>query len=112
MRFLFRNFHVFVFAIVSVSLGLVVAHKPEETVRFVQPMVEEAVELQVLANTIYRDAARTDWQAVSDEALSLFVSTLRMPTSLFEQLSEQIEDAEQKMQKSAVSDPVEKVDQV
>lgn len=112
MRYVFRNLHVFVFAFVFVFLALVVAHKPQEAVRYVQPWVEDAVELQDLANAVYREVAQTDWKGASDEALTLFVAAVRMPSLLFERLAEKVEGVEKDMQRGSAVETPEATNQV
>lgn len=75
-------------------MGIWVAHNPQETLRHVRPVVEDARELGDLAEGVYREVRLLSKQAASEEAVSLFVATLRMPTLLFERLAERIEAVE------------------
>ncbi|MBN9669974.1 hypothetical protein [Roseibium aggregatum] len=77
----------------------------------IRPLVEDAVELQDLGQAVYNEIDRISWQQSVDEAVSLYVATLRMPTNLFERLSERLEEVERKLSKSQIakrrqSDPV------
>ncbi|WP_422375878.1 hypothetical protein [Roseibium sp.] len=92
MRYFFRNFHVYVFAVLSVLAGSWVASNPDRTVELMRPLVEDAVELQQLADGAYREVSQLNWQEASDEAVSLFVATMRMPTMLFERLAEKLDE--------------------
>ncbi|KZM50364.1 hypothetical protein OA90_10755 [Labrenzia sp. OB1] len=97
MRYLFRNFHIFVFVSISVFSALFVANEPERTVHLVRPLVADALELRDLAVGAYQEARDVNLRDTADEALSLYIRTLRMPTLLFEGLSERIDEVERKM---------------
>jgi len=97
MRFLIRNLHVFVFALVSVLSAIYVSHNPKETQRHLRPLVEDAVELKELAQGASRAVAGLDLEAASSEAVSLFVATMRMPTLLFERLAEKLDAVEKEL---------------
>jgi len=99
MRFFLRNLHVYVFAFFSVLASVWVANHPDETVQLMRPLVEDAVEVSELVEGAYREVSRLDWQETSEEAVSLFVATMRMPTMLFERLAERLEEVEQDMQR-------------
>ncbi|CTQ54195.1 hypothetical protein LP7551_02727 [Roseibium album] len=103
MRYLFRNLHVFVFVFVSVFSALMVANGPDRTVRLVQPLVEDAIELRDLAVGAYNEVSRTDWQTATDEAVSLYVATLRMPTMLFERLAGQLKEVDRDLSRSSMN---------
>lgn len=94
MRYFFRNLHVYVFALVSVFFGVWVANNPHETQRYLRPLVEDTVELKELAQGAYREVAQLDLRTASEEAVSLFVATMRMPTMLFERLAEKLDAVE------------------
>lgn len=92
MRFFIRNFHVYVFALLSVFASSWVASNPDRTVELMRPLVEDAVELQELADGAYREVSQLNWQEASDEAVSLFIATMRMPTMLFERLADKLDE--------------------
>ena len=104
MPFFFRNFHVYVFALLSVLAGSWVASNPDRTVQMVRPLVEDAVELKQLAEGAYRDVSQLNWQQASDEAVSMFVATMRMPTMLFDRLAEKLEKVEQDVKRGRRAD--------
>ena len=97
MGFLVRNLHVVVFALISVLSALWVSSNPQGVITLVRPWVEDAVELKVLANEAYDDVREVSWDEASEEAVSIYVETLRMPTRLFERLSEKLEKVEREM---------------
>lgn len=109
MGYFVRNFHVFVFALVSILSAVWVANNPHRTVRLIRPLVEDAVELQGLAQGAYDEVREVSWKRVAGEAVTLYVSTLRMPTMLFERLADRIGDVERQMKRrqrvDAASDP-------
>jgi hypothetical protein len=94
MRFFNRNFHVYVFSLVSLLSAVWVANNPEQTVHLVRPVVEDAIELKQLAEGVYREVGQLNWQTASEEAVTIFVAAMRMPTMLFERLAERIENVE------------------
>lgn len=94
MRYFARNLHVYVFALVSVLSAIWVANNPAETLRQLRPVVEDAAELSALAQGAYHEVSELNLKDASDEAVSLFVATLRMPTLLFERLAEKLEAVE------------------
>jgi|GEM_PF-2254892 len=97
MRYLLRNLHIFVFVSFSVFSALFVANEPERTVRLVRPVVEDAVEMKNLMAEAYREVRHVNWRAAADEAVTLYVTTLRMPTLLFERLHERLDEIEKEM---------------
>jgi len=100
MHYLFRNLHIFVFAVMSVITAYWVADHPDRTVRMIHPLIEDAVELQELAVSVYDEVAQISWQQSVDEAVSLYVATLRMPTRLFERLADRVGEVERKLSQS------------
>ncbi|WP_269582639.1 hypothetical protein [Roseibium sp. Sym1] len=62
--------------------------------QLVRQLVEDAVELKQLAEGVYREVGQVNWQTASEEAVTIFVAALRMPTMLFERLAEKIENVE------------------
>ncbi|MEM9633816.1 MAG: hypothetical protein AAGA50_20975 [Pseudomonadota bacterium] len=104
MRFLFRNLHVFVFAFFSLLAAVVVSGDPQKTVRVVRPLVEDTVELKNLVHGVYREVRQVSWQRATDEAVSLYVATMRMPTMLFERLAERLQEVERKMSQKTSDD--------
>jgi len=99
MRILFQNLYIFVFALVSILLVLWAANNPHKTLRYVRPLVEDAVELKELAQGVYRQVSRLSLEAASDEAISLFVATIRMPTMLLERVSEKLDAVDQELER-------------
>lgn len=99
MRFFFRNFHVYVFALVSVLAAVWVANNPQRTVQIVRPLVEDAVELKQLAEGVYRDFSDVDWETASDEAVTIIVAAMRMPTMLFERLADTLDEVDRDMKR-------------
>lgn len=100
MQYFFRNLHVFVFAVVSVLAGVWVASNSDKSVQFARPLVTDTVELKDLAVAVYRNVSQLDWEEVTDEAVLLFVTTMRMPTLLFERLEDKLEDVERDMDRA------------
>jgi hypothetical protein len=101
MRYLFRNLHVFVFTFVSVFSALMVANGPDRAVNLMQPLVEDVIEVRDLAVGAYQEVSQASWQTAADEAVSLYVATLRMPTMLFERLADRIEEVERDLSRSS-----------
>eukprot|EP00903_Cladosiphon_okamuranus_P001423 g1421.t1 len=64
----------------------------EGTVEMMRPLVEDAVELKQLAEGAYSEVSQLDWQEASDEAVTLFVVTMRLPTLLFDRLGEKLDE--------------------
>ncbi|MES0808324.1 hypothetical protein ABLO27_02500 [Roseibium sp. SCPC15] len=104
MRFLVRNLHVFVFAFFSLLAAIVVSGDPQQAVKVVRPLVEDAVELKNLAHGAYTEVRQVSWRKAADEAVSLYVATMRMPTMLFERLAERLQEVEKKMSHQAKGD--------
>ncbi|MCK7614233.1 hypothetical protein [Roseibium sediminicola] len=94
MRYFVRNLHVYVFALVSVLAAVWVANNPVETLRQLRPLVEDAAELNALAQGAYQEVSELSLKDTTDEAVSLFVATMRMPTLLFERLAEKLDAVE------------------
>lgn len=108
MRYLFRNFHIFVFAFFSVFAALLVANGPQQAVNLVRPLVEDAVEVRDMTAAAYGEVRQLSLDIVSAEAVSLYVATLRMPSMLFERLAERLGEAERKMSMPAQDSTVVK----
>ncbi|PVB63370.1 hypothetical protein DCO57_00695 [Labrenzia sp. 011] len=89
--------HIFVFVSFSVFSALFVANEPERTVQLVRPLVEDAVELRELAVAAYGDVRNVNWREAADEAVSIYVRTLRTPALLFEGLAERLDEVDRKM---------------
>lgn len=104
VRYFFRYFYVYVFALLSILGSGWVASNPDKTVRLVRPLVEDAVELKQLADGAYRDVTQLNWQEASDEAVSLFVATMRMPTMLLERLSEKLDKVDRDLKRRSSAD--------
>ena len=99
MRFLFRNLHVFVFVSLSASIAFWVASHSDQAVEVAQPLVEDAVELHVMAENALREIGQLDLEKAADEAISYYVATLRMPSLLFERLSDELGEVSDTMEK-------------
>lgn len=91
MRFLFKNLYVFVFAFLSMSMAGWVANGPERATRLVRPLVEDAVELKTLATGAYQEIRDFNWKVAYDEFEALFVTTMRLPSLVFEKLAERLD---------------------
>ncbi|TYC66855.1 hypothetical protein FMN63_12075 [Stappia sp. BW2] len=63
-----------------------------------RPLVEDAVELQVMAKNAYREIREVDLREAADEAVSYYVATLRMPSLLFERLADQLDDVNDRLE--------------
>lgn len=62
-----------------------------------QPLVEDAVELKDLTVAVYREVKQVDWDTATDEAVSLALAAMRMPTMLFERLADRLDEVERNM---------------
>jgi hypothetical protein len=91
MEYFFRNLHIFVFVLVSVLSAVWVASDPRRTASMIRPLVEDAVELQELAQGAYSDIRQLRLRTAAGEAVSLYVASLRMPSMLFEKLADKLE---------------------
>lgn len=105
MRYLFRNLHIFVFAIFSLLAALLVANGPHKAVNLIRPLVEDAVEVRDLTVAASREIRELSLRAVSDEAVSLYIATLRMPSMLFERLADRLAEVEKKVSMSRQTEP-------
>lgn len=105
MRYLLRNLHVFVFASLSASAAFWVASHSDRAVEVAQPLVEDAVELQVMAENALREIGQLDLEKAADEAISYYVATLRMPSLLFERLSDELGEVSDTMERRVQSGP-------
>ncbi|WP_035901110.1 hypothetical protein [Labrenzia sp. DG1229] len=101
MRFLFQNLYVFVFAFLSISIAVWVANGPERAARLVRPLVEDAVELKTLATGAYREIRDFNWKVAYDEFETLFVTTIRLPSLVFEKLAERLDKFNEDLSKRA-----------
>ncbi|MGX1497573.1 hypothetical protein ACSSV1_002609 [Labrenzia sp. MBR-25] len=106
MRFLFRNVHIFVFASLSASAALWIASNPQKAEELARPLIEDAVELQVMAKDAYREVRELDLRDAADEAVSYYVAALRMPSLLFERLADQLDDVDHTLERRAQAEPV------
>ncbi|MEP1930940.1 MAG: hypothetical protein ABJJ37_06660 [Roseibium sp.] len=91
MGFLCRNLHILVFASVSLVVAVFVAADPGRTKALMTPVVEDAQEIRQMAAASYRVIGSIDVRSAAREATTLYVSTLRMPSMLFERLAENLE---------------------
>lgn len=91
MRFVFRNFHIIVFACFSLFAAVWVATGPERAERMVRPLVEDAQEIEALATGAYRELRNFRWRAAYDEFVTLYVAAMRMPSLVFEKLAERLD---------------------
>ncbi|MEP2707489.1 MAG: hypothetical protein ABJQ71_20480 [Roseibium sp.] len=91
MGFLCRNLHILVFASVSLVVAVFVAADPGRTKALMTPVVEDAQEIRQMAVASYRIIGSIDVRSAAREAKTLYVSTLRMPSMLFERLAENLE---------------------
>ncbi|MDN3718892.1 hypothetical protein QW131_05860 [Roseibium salinum] len=107
----FRNLHVFVF-LQSFSLlaALLVANGPHKAVNLMRPLVEDAVEVRDLTVAAYREIRQLSLHVVSDEAVSLYIATLRMPSMLFERLADRLAEVEKKVSMSPQVEPAGQAD--
>ncbi len=105
MRFLLRNLHVFVFVSLSASIAFWVASHSDQAVEVAQPLVEDAVELHVMAENALREIGQLDLEKAADEAISYYVATLRMPSLLFERLSDELGEVSDTMEERVQSRP-------
>lgn len=97
--------HVFVFASLSASAAFWVASHSDQAVEVAQPLVEDAVELHVMAENALREIGQLDLEKVADEAISYYVATLRMPSLLFERLSDELGEVSDTMERRVQSGP-------
>lgn len=105
MRFLFRNLHVFVFASLSAFAAFWVASNADQAEDLARPLVEDAIELQVMAKNAYREVRQLDLQKAADDAIRHYVAALRMPSLLFDRLADEIGEVNDKMEQSVRVDP-------
>lgn len=98
MRFVKMNFHILVFVFLTVSSSIWVASRPQRTVELLQPLVEDAQELEELAHGAYSDIKGAGRALVSADALSLYMGVIRMPTMLFEQLATRLSGVDRALQ--------------
>ncbi|TYC63373.1 hypothetical protein FMN50_03270 [Rhodobacterales bacterium] len=57
-------------------------------------LVEDAVEIADLTVGAYTEIRRMGWQIVGDEAISFYVTTLRMPSMVFERLADRLDEVD------------------
>ncbi len=105
MRFILRNFHLFVFACFSIMMAYWVANNPERTVKLTRPMVEDAVELQTMTTAAYQELRAISWRRVFDEFVSPYVTAMRMPSLVFERLAERLDKFNEDLSKRAAGTP-------
>ena len=91
MRFVIRNFHIFVFACFSLFSAVWVAVDTDRAEKFVRPLVEDAREVEALATGAYRELRAFQWRAAYDEFVTLYITAMRMPSLVFEQLAERLD---------------------
>lgn len=91
MGFLCRNLHILVFASVSLVAAVFVAADPGRTKTLMTPVVEDVQEIKQMAVASYRLVSNIDVRTAAREATTLYVSTVRMPSMLFERLAENLE---------------------
>lgn len=101
MRFVFRNFHIFVFACFSVFAAVWVATDPERAEGIARPLVEDAREVEMLATGAYRELRDFQWRAAYDEFVTLYVAAMRMPSLVFERLAERLDKVNEEISKRA-----------
>lgn len=94
MGFFLRNFHIVVFAVVSLGAGAWVSSDPDRVVGVMEPIVADAVELGEITSAVYRSAENIDWRASVEEAMTMYIAALRMPSLLFERLETQLADVD------------------
>ncbi len=112
MGYFLRNFHIIVFAFVSMAAAVWVGNNPERAVALMEPVVEDAVELQVMASAIYRSVETIDWRASAEEAKTLYITALRMPSMMLERLEVRLGEVNDRLQAAgagSVSGPEKKL---
>lgn len=70
---------------------------PERTTALMEPFVEEAVELKDVAAVLYQDVETFNWRASADEAMTLYLAALRMPSMMFDRLEGRLAEVRQKL---------------
>ncbi len=97
MSFFLRNFHIIVFAFISMFAAGWVSSNPERTVRLMEPVVEDAAELGAMASVVYKSVESTDWRTSANEVVAMYVVALRMPSMLFERLETRLADLNEQL---------------
>ncbi len=91
MRYFVRNWSVLVFSLISILAGLAVATGPDRATGLMRAVVADAVELRDLLQESGREISRVDVGTAIDEAKSIYVAMVRMPSMLFERLADQLD---------------------
>ncbi len=105
MRFVIRNFHIFVFACFSLFSAVWIATDIDRAERLVRPLVEDAREVEALATGAYRELRDFQWRAAYDEFVTLYITAMRMPSLVFEKLAERLDKVNDDISKRAGSVP-------
>ncbi|QFT32737.1 hypothetical protein FIV00_19765 [Labrenzia sp. THAF82] len=103
MRYFFKNLHIFVFTFLSVFAALWVAQNTDRTTAGIRPLVEDAVELSDVAEGAYHEIKSVSLSEIADEFVSIYVDTMRLPTTLFERLSDRLGNVEADLKRKRAS---------
>ncbi len=103
MRYFIKNLHIFVFTFLSVFAALWVAQNTDRTTAKIRPLVEDAVELGDLAKEVHKEFRSVSLSEITDEFVSIYVETMRLPTSLFERLSDRLDEVEADLKRKRAS---------
>ena len=91
MRFWGRYFYVYAFAAFFIGFAVSVARDPELFVERIRPAVHDSVAIMERVQGFVRQA---NAQLLQEEAVELFVHTIRLPSSLLERVSEILKKVE------------------
>lgn len=97
MRYFLRNFHVLVFAVFSIGAAVWVGVDPARTVHMMEPVVEDAVEIAQVAELLYLNVERVNWEASAREAMAFYVSALTMPSMIFDRIDRQMAEVDRQL---------------
>ena len=95
MGYFLRNFHILVFALISVVAALWVGVDPERTVRMMEPVIEDAVELGQMAEAVYVSVETINWEASAREAMAFYIAALRMPSMVYARIDRKLAEVNQ-----------------
>ncbi|QDG78070.1 hypothetical protein [Labrenzia sp. PHM005] len=80
------------------AVAVWVGSNPERTVALMEPVVEDAVELQDMASAVYRSVESINWRASAEEAKTLYITALRMPSMMLERLEVRLGEVNDRLQ--------------
>lgn len=105
MRFVLKNFHIIVFACVSLFSAAWIATEPGRAEKIARPLVEDAREVKMLATGAYRELRGFNWRGACDEFVTMYVTAMRMPSLVFERLADRLDKFNDDISKRAQGAP-------